>query len=280
MNPHQTRKRSVWCLAAGLGAAALVSLAPATAATIEDFESYGTGTFPSPTWAVPVNDAGSLSSPLGQTISVQSNGNNLSGKHLQFSTQYPQDSVGMTLPNELAQDGDYVQVAVNVVSGRTLASIFLLGGPYPGGSSTPPAAIGFSTETNNFSFTHEHHGVFDASKQLPSATPSTGTWYQLRATMRDAGGAPGIIDSYDYQVFDSTGTTLITEKLGIPFFGGEGNIRDISLRSYEQSGTTNAIVLFDQVIAVVPEPSVAAAAMLAGVTSLGFRGRRRQADGH
>lgn len=245
---------------------------PVSAAVVDDFESYATGTFPSPDWAVSVNDVSSLSSPLGQTITVESNGSNISGKHLQFATTYNADSVTRLLPADLTTAGQYIQVAVNVVSGRTLASMFLTSGVYPGGNGQPPAVVGMSTENGNYSFTTEHNGVFNGSLWVSGTTPSLNTWYYLRAVMRDNGGVAGVIDSYDYEVYDSS-MNLLGQKTGVPFFGGEGNLSGVTLRSYEQSGTANAVVLFDQLTTgVVPEP--ATISLLVGLSVFGLARRR------
>src|SRR5690606_24235099 len=76
----------------------------------------------------------------------------------------------------------------------------------------------------------------------------SGEWYYLRATMRDASGGDGIIDSYDFHVFrDSAGTDLVDSRLGISFRNGyQGGITHIALRSFEQQDHT-ATVLFDQI---------------------------------
>jgi|GEM_PF-3065139 len=239
----------------------------ANAAIIDDFESYGVGTFPSPDWSVPAGDGGSLGSPGGQTIDVQSNGSNISGKHLQFATTYQADTVTRLLPSALSNDGEYIQVAVNIASGRTLASMFLTSGLYAGGTGQaapqPPAALGVSSEPGATVFTTQHNGVFDGSMQIPGATPAAGTWYYLRAVLRDAGGTPGLLDSYDFQVLDSS-MALLTQQTGIAFVGGEGPITGVALRSYEQTGTSNALALFDQLsVGVVPEPGTLSLAAIA-----------------
>lgn len=253
-----------------------LSTTASSAAVVDDFESYATGNFPSPDWIYPAGDGSSLTSPAGQSIDVQSNGNNISGQHLQFATTYQADSATRLLPVALSNDGDYIQVAANIVSGRTLASMFLTSGLFPGGSGQlapqPPAAVGLSSEPGGEGFTTQHNGVFDAGLRVLGATPSLNTWYILRATMRDNGGVAGVIDSYDFEVFDSAMTPL-GSSLGISFVGGEGPITGLALRSYEQTGTSNAIVLFDEIVSVVvPEPS--STAILATLTLMSLVRRR------
>jgi hypothetical protein len=267
MKAYRGLSLSLAALAGGL------LVVPASAATVDDFESYATGTFPSPNWAVSAGDVSSLSSPAGQTITVESDGNNLSGKHLQLATTYNADSVTQLLSADLNTAGQYIQLAVNVVSGRTLASMFLTSGLYPGGNGQPPASVGLSTETGNYSFTTEHNGVYNAGLQVTGLTPALNTWYYLRAIMRDNGGVSGVIDSYDYQIYDSS-MNLLGQKTGISFFGGEGNLSGVTLRSYEQTGTANAVVLFDQITTgAVPEPTTLA--LLAGFSLIGLARRRR-----
>lgn len=231
-----------------------VITAAAPAAVVDDFESYTPGLFPSANWIYPAGDGSSLTDVAGQSIDVQSNANNIAGQHLQFDTTYNADSVTRLLPVALVNDGDYIQVATKIVVGRTLASMFLTSNLYAGGHGAlapqPPIAIGLSSEPGAEAFTTQHNGVFDSDFRIAGATPSLDTWYILRVTMRDNEGAAGVIDSYDIEIFDDSLTPLASQS-GITFFGGEGEITGIALRSYEQSGTSNAVALFDEITYVL-----------------------------
>jgi hypothetical protein len=222
------------CLALAMSTPALAS------GTIDDFEPYSLGTFPSPNWTVV--DPVTAGSPT-----VQSNGSNVSGRHLQFVSTYSPDgydTIGMSLPNALTSDGDYVQLATNVVSGNVMASLHMQPGAFLPGMSRPWASVGFDTHFNQFN--HGYSTVYESDKRFGAA--SSDEWYYLRATMRDAGGQAGAIDSYDFQVFsDPAGNNLVAQKLGIEFRNGyEGFISHVALRTYEQANQT-ATVLFDQI---------------------------------
>lgn len=206
---------------------------------IEDFESHGLGSFSSSEWVVV--DPVTSGSPA-----VQSNANNISGQHLQFVSTYSPDafdSIATVLPHKLTSDGDYIQVATNVLAGTAMASMFLQPGPFLGGAVEPWASVGLDTQFNQFN--HGYNTVHVPSNRFGSA--SNNTWYYLRATMRDAGGDAGTIDSYDFQVFgDAAGTNLLNQKLGIGFRNGyEGPISHVALRVFEQNDQL-AAVLYDQ----------------------------------
>lgn len=213
---------------------------PAGAVTIDDFDLYSTGSYPGAGWTIV--DPVTAGSPT-----VQSNASNIAGKHLQFvSTWSPDafDTIGFELPHALTSDGDYLQVAANISSGNAMASMLMQPGPFLPGTSEPWAAVGFDTHFSQFN--HGYNTVFEHDKRFGGIAADT--WYYLRATMRDAGGAAGVIDSYDFQVFrDAAGTQLVNQKLGIDFRNGyEGFISNIALRSFEQADQS-ARVLFDQI---------------------------------
>jgi hypothetical protein len=259
----------------------MIASPQASAVVIDNFESYSTGNLPlgpSQVWQGPVPALGG-----GETITVESNvSNNLSGQHLQFTTTYPTNGISTALPSLLSNDGDYVQYAVRVQSGQTYAGMHLLGAALSDPNAQPPGAFGIAYDNSgHVAFTAHHNGVYnydvgDYDPPIPwvdGATPSVGTWYYLRATMRDNGGAGGVIDSYDIDVYDSSMSHLAS-KLGVPFHGGEGPISYVALVQNEQAGASST-ALFDQIsMEVVPEP--ASLGLLAGAALLGLR--RRRAD--
>jgi len=273
MKSHHVLSLSLAALMGG----ALV--APVSAAVVDDFESYSTGNLPigaTENWHGP---APAISG--GESITVVSDGNNLSGQHLVFNTTYPANGISLQLPSSLSSDGDYVQYAVRLTSGQTYAGMLLLAADISDPNAQPPGAFGVGTDGGgNTAFTVHHNGIYNyanypVSGQTPwvtGATPSYGTWYYLRATMRDNGGAPGVVDSYDVTVYDSSMITLAS-KTGVPIYGGEGAISYIALVQNEQAAQT-APVLFDQITTgVVPEPTTLG--LLAGLSVLGLARRRR-----
>lgn len=243
--------------------------AGAQAAVVEDFESYTVGASPLPPWEV--------IRALPESPVVKNDANSISGNYLQLSSLWDSstfvDTIGLALSVPLSQDGDYLQVAINIDSGNTLASLFIHDTPYPGGLVPPRAAVGLDTHNNQFNYNYD--SVYKTER---FGSASAGTWYYFRATMRDNEGVPGLIDSYDFQVFsDAAGTNLVAEELGISFADGyEGSLAYIALSSYEQTGTATAYVLYDEITAnVVPEPSSLAAVATASI--LGLIRRRRTA---
>lgn len=235
------------------------------AVVIDDFESYATGAAPGSPWVNIEN-----SSP--STPTVESNANNISGNHLQFSSTYPYDSIGRALPNTLANNGDYIQVAVRYGAGQTVGVLTLDSQPFPGGGAyAGRAGIGIDSLHNQFT----NFFLNSASDPNDFGSPTANTWYYLRATMRDNGGVAGQIDSYDFQVYsDAAGTSLVAQRLGIVFdTNDEGPMTHIAFRTFEQNAQT-AVVLFDEITTnVVPEPSSVA---ITGLIGIGLGVRRRQ----
>lgn len=216
--------------------------APASAidTVIDDFESYAPGPMPLTSWTV-VDPVTPGSPKVVQNIA------GMSGNQLQFISRWSPDAfdtISLKLPNALAADGDYIQVATNMFSGQAMASLSLQPGAYLPNASQPWAVIGMDTAFNQFN--HGHQSAYNSETRFGSIVP--GDWYYLRATVRDAAGNDGIVDAYDFQVFSNAdGTGLIDQKAGISFRNGyAGSLSHIALRVYEQLDHTST-VLFDRI---------------------------------
>ena len=232
-------KRQPPLAATALLAACLTT--PAWAAgTVDDFESYSLGSFSSSNWTVV--DPVTVGSPT-----VRNDSGGILGNYLQFDSKWSPDAfdtIEMKLPYSLVDDGDYLQLAVNVASGTAMASMFMQPGPFLANTSRPWAAVGLDTQFNQFNT--GYNTVHEDGSRFGSA--GANQWYYLRATVRDNGGEAGVIDSYDFQIYsDSAGANLIDQKTSIPFRNGyEGFISHIALRSFEQNDLS-ATVRFDQI---------------------------------
>jgi len=242
------RVQSLW---ACVVAAAVANWAgPVRGLVIEHFENDGPGSFPG-AWY----DIDNAHSPSPR---VRHDANGINGHHLEFSSPFFGDTangfetIGMMLPVGLRHDGDYLQVAVQLPSGGDQIGAWLMlnGEPFSGGSHVPAASIGLESLHAQFS-----HASASAHGAGDFGAVALDTWYYLRATIRDAGGMAGAIDSFDFQIFsDAAGTNLVAQKTGISFAGGEGNITDIALRTFPQSGSPVGVALFDEITTNVELP--------------------------